>query len=168
MEGRDELLTIAELAIGIAGFSGVVAAFVQRDGLHTLDRNRFINLFVTSLSTLLLAFVPVFLEPIVTTPARLWQTASGAMIVALVLNFLISYRLVLTVAREYMGANERRTAQAILAFPAVTNPLVQLLNVTGLMWTPSFQAYLFGLLAYLYTAGFLFVYILLFRPRPAE
>lgn len=62
MEGADELLTIAELSIGIAGFSGVVAAFLQNGGLHPFDRSRFINLFSLSFSTLIPAFVPLLLE----------------------------------------------------------------------------------------------------------
>jgi hypothetical protein len=34
MEAREELLTIAEIAVGLAGFSGVVVAFLQRGGLR--------------------------------------------------------------------------------------------------------------------------------------
>ena len=50
-EGREELLTVAELAIGIAGFAGVIAAFLQRGGLHPVDRGRFVTLLSAAFGT---------------------------------------------------------------------------------------------------------------------
>ncbi len=44
MEASDELLTIAELAVGLAGFSGVVVAFTRQGELSLTDRYRFIGL----------------------------------------------------------------------------------------------------------------------------
>ena len=40
MTASDELLTLAELAIGLAGFAGVVAAFAYRGELAAIDRMR--------------------------------------------------------------------------------------------------------------------------------
>ena len=58
MEASEELLTIAELAIGLAGFSGVVVAFNRGGGLRPTDSFRFIALFCSALSVLVVAFVP--------------------------------------------------------------------------------------------------------------
>ena len=58
MEASDELLTIAELAIGLAGFSGVVIAFAHQGGLRAVDRFFFIALISIAGTAALLAFVP--------------------------------------------------------------------------------------------------------------
>jgi hypothetical protein len=58
MEASNELLVVAELAIGLAGFSGVVVAFRRNGGLRAPERFLFIALFTSSLSAGFLAFVP--------------------------------------------------------------------------------------------------------------
>ena len=55
MEGVDALPTIAEMAIGLAGFSAVVAAFTIRGELSQTDRSRFLLLFTTAFVAALLA-----------------------------------------------------------------------------------------------------------------
>ena len=80
MEASDELLTIAELAIGIAGFSGIIAAFLQGGGLHPFDRFRFVNLFITVFAALVLAFLPLLLDGFISPEEKLWRISSGAMI----------------------------------------------------------------------------------------
>ncbi len=58
MEASDELLTIAELAVGLAGFSGVVVVFRGQGGLRLVDRFRFLSVLSQALTVLVLAFVP--------------------------------------------------------------------------------------------------------------
>jgi hypothetical protein len=58
MEGSDELLTIAELAVGLAGIAGLVVAFTRDGRLLPTDRYRFILLFSLALFAAALAFVP--------------------------------------------------------------------------------------------------------------
>lgn len=86
MEVREELLPIAEIAIGIAGFTGVIAAFLQRGGLHRVDRVRFVNLFVAAFITLLLAYVPIVVSHLVADAARIWTYSSAVMVVVWFLN----------------------------------------------------------------------------------
>ena len=58
MEATNELLTIAELAIGLVGFSGVVVAFTRGDALRKADWFYFIALVSSAAITALLAFIP--------------------------------------------------------------------------------------------------------------
>jgi hypothetical protein len=74
MERRDELLTIAD-------FSGVVAAFLQPGGLHRVDRVRFVTLFTTAFSTLVLTFVPLVPGFAGLTGTRLWSGSSLVMVI---------------------------------------------------------------------------------------
>lgn len=161
MEVREELLNIAEIAIGIAGFSGVVAAFLQRGGLHEVDRVRFINLFSTAFSTLVLAYVPIVVSHLVDEPDRIWSLSSGVMVVAWLSATTLAYLLVFPTIREHVYG---KLPFFLLAIPSTTNLIVQILNLGGWLWDPGFLAYLLGLFIYLYAAGLMFVYVILYRP----
>ncbi len=50
--------------------------------------------------------------------------------------------------------------------PFTVNALVQAANLSGWPLAPGFAAYEFGLLAFLWTSGMLFVTIVLIRPTP--
>ena len=49
----EALLTVAELAIAVAGFSVVISVFIARGQLTQIDRSRFIWLFTTAFVTAL-------------------------------------------------------------------------------------------------------------------
>ena len=80
MEAADELLTISALAIALAGFSGVVAAFGHRNGLGRDQRFFFIALVTVVLSTVILAFVPFLLYSGGVMGSAIWKNASAVMI----------------------------------------------------------------------------------------
>ncbi len=82
MELRDELLTVAELAVGIAGFSAIVAAFFRGRRLSNVDIERFRGLLVVAGSAVALAFIPSLLESSGFSGSTLWRVASGLMIAA--------------------------------------------------------------------------------------
>jgi hypothetical protein len=54
---EDALFTIAEMAIGVAGFSAIVAAFTGQGPLTATDRRRFVWLYAAALP-----FVSIVLE----------------------------------------------------------------------------------------------------------
>lgn len=168
MEHREELLTIAEITVGIAGFSGVVAAFLQRGGLHEVDRRRFVNLFLTAFTALALAFVPIALSQLVDDPDRLWRLSSATMIGAWILGTMVGYFAVFPAIRAHVYFDT--SVFSLLMIPSVLNLALQLANAGGWLWRPGFLAYLCGLFIYLYAAGMMFVFIVLYRPRlvPSE
>ncbi len=163
MDARDELLTIAEIAIALAGFAGVVAVFIQRDGgQHPADRIRFLGVFSIAFLAVLLAFWPVALTHAGLESTRLWRIASLGMAAMWFLNVApMPY-----VMRELRRHIEVRTFSLVLLWlPAFANLAIQLLNVAGWLWSPGFVAYLVGLLVYIYSSGILFVYAVVFRPE---
>lgn len=76
MEAADELLTLAELAIGLAGFSGVVVAFAHQGELTPLDRWRFAGLLSLSMGAAVAAFVPSIFHHLGFSGAPLWRASS--------------------------------------------------------------------------------------------
>ena len=162
MEVRDELLTIGEIAIGIAGFSGVIAAFLQHGGLHPVDRVRFVNLFTAAFSTLFLAFVPIAISHLTAESDRLWISSSLVMTLVWLFNLAVSARAIPQI-RRHLSVNPT-LPRALVGVPAIMNLGVQILNAGGWLWEPGFLAYLFGLFVYIYSAGLMFVFVILYRP----
>ncbi len=62
MQASDELLTIAELAIALAGFSGVVVAFAHQGKLTAIDRTRFTLLLSLAMGAAVVSFAPSLLH----------------------------------------------------------------------------------------------------------
>lgn len=79
MEPNDVLLTVAELAVAFAGFSGIVAALGPRHegGLFPEDRVRLRVLIGSSLSTAAFAFLPLLLWEVAASPASVWSISSA-------------------------------------------------------------------------------------------
>lgn len=71
---EDALLGIAEIAIGLAGFSGLVAAFGQRPG-HAWkgeEKARIVFLIILSFGIIVSAILPFALSGISDSPALIW------------------------------------------------------------------------------------------------
>ena len=162
MDGRDELLTIAEIAVGLAGFSGVIAAFTRRGDLSAADRLRFVSLFVTAFAALVLAFVPIALAYGGFQAENLWRLSSLIMVFTS-LTGIVFYPFGLRTVRKEIETHSVLTPLFLLV-PALINLVVQLVNAGAWIWQPNFVPYLIGMLIYLYAAGLVFVFIVLFRP----
>ena len=160
MEHQEELLNIAEISIAIAGFSGLMAAFLQRGGLEKLDRVRFVNLFVTAFSTLVLAYVPIVVADL---SVAIWSYSSLAMIGIWLFSVGIGIVYVVPAIKDH-GEAAGMAPGALIWIPSFANVLVQFLNVTGWFWESGFLAYLFGLFVYLYAACLMFVFVVIYRP----
>jgi hypothetical protein len=75
---EDLLVGLGETAAVFAGFSSIVAALGVRSvaELRPIDRFRFSNLLVVSVSACLMAFLPLVLGGFAFTPASTWALAS--------------------------------------------------------------------------------------------
>jgi hypothetical protein len=167
LDVREELLTIAEIAIGIAGFAGVVAAFLYHEDSREVDRVRFITLFSMAFSTIVLSYVPIVVFHLGYAGESLWARASGVMVAAWFFNSAFALRILPRLA-EVEPYYDMRWTRTIMIVPSLSNLAVQILNAGGWLWTPGFLGYLFGLFAYLYAAAMMFVYIVLYRPGPSS
>jgi hypothetical protein len=164
MSASDELLTIAELAIGLAGFSGVVVAFAYRGQLEAIDRMRFIALFSTAISTAIFAFLPFVFARGGFSEATTWRCSSALLLTwSIVLGIPIGSRL--RRAALDRGAAARRALIFALWGLAILNMLLQLLNAIGSPSTPGPLPYVGGLLILIVFAAVFFAFLVLFRPK---
>ena len=158
------LLTVAELAVAVAGFSVVISVFITRGRLTQIDRSRFIWLFTTALITALLAFLPIILNQAGLSGEILWQSASSIMIAVWFMSFIPWVVLTLRKRRARLNAPIGYGEPFSLVIPASFNLGIQIANTGGWFWAPSSAYYLFGTLVWLYAAALVFVAIFLHRP----
>jgi hypothetical protein len=74
MAPEDALFSIAEISIGLAGFSGMVAAFVQHEGQRWRPEQkiRIVLLIALSFGMIVAALLPATLSGLSTSPAVVW------------------------------------------------------------------------------------------------
>ncbi len=99
MAYENALSTLAEVAIAIAGFSGIVAVFGRRSSGHwsPAERDRLIGLLVMSFTALLFCVVPFVLLSIPVSESTCWRSLS----LLLAISRIGSIRVVL---RNALGA----------------------------------------------------------------
>ena len=164
MDAADSLSTIAAAGLGIAGFSGVMTAFMKRPGrLTSVESYRIAVLLGVSFGTMFLAMVPMVLDRFDIGEPELWGCASGAMLVysAIAMTlFVLSTRETLRQAPEIFNL----WLFAGIAIGHVANMGIQLLNA----WRPEPSTasgiYVAGLMWYLVHAVVQFSRMLFIQP----
>ncbi len=163
MEGSDELLTIAELGVGLAGMAGLVVAFTHHGRLRPTDRYRFMALFSGALFVAALAFVPFGFHHAGKIGPALWRASSGVMAVVWVLDlwwFGIRLRPDFSAEPDLPGS-----FYVALLGPAAISLLLQIANFIGWPTVPGVLPYLFGLLLWLAVSALLFATLILYRAQ---
>lgn len=80
----DTMQTLAEIAVGLVGFSGMVAVFIRRTGGEgEIAAFRVANLLSLGFTALFLALVPIGLAMSGLDGPELWQAASGTQAAAI-------------------------------------------------------------------------------------
>jgi len=151
VEHRDTLLTIAEIAVALAGFASLVSVIGGRQNdtsrviaslrLRTMLELAFRNAFFALLPLPFLQFAPS--DPIV------WRISSGLYIAITIGYFLLRLR-----ERESAGESWLSVSTRILFSITI---LAGLANVFGLGGSNAFSLYLANLLLGLCVAGLFFV-----------
>ncbi len=155
MTGEGTLWVVAEIAIGFAGFTGVVAVF-GKQSWGALNRYRFTALWATSLSTMLFALFPFLLVHGGLTEAEVWRYSSGAL--ALLVTVVNAVELPRTWKLRSRMPRVDKVALLALTF-------VLLGAIGGLAWnagspTPTVAPYLAALMYLLLVATTMFVRLL--------
>lgn len=158
MEGSDFLLTCAEVAVALAGFSALVVALGRRgaDDLAVQYRGLVGSLIERSLVAVFLSFLPILLFGLGVSPRLLWFASSGA---------LAAY----IVSLAWRSARLRKrdpTLEALVAGPAwgvlfglgVLVLLLQLVHAVGLGIHQSVWWYLVGLTWLLVSVAYVFYF----------
>ena len=165
MAVEDALFTIAEMAIGVAGFSAIVGAFTGSQALTVSDRRRFVWLFTNAFVAALLAFVPVLLADAFHSDSELWRYSSASMAGVWV---FVAGAWIYGEARQQSpdGGQAKGFWQGPIAWvPSFLNFLLQVANALGWFWEPSAAPYIGGALVWLYAAALPFVSMVLERPE---
>lgn len=80
----EELLGIAQIAVGMAGFAGVAAAILLERSFQRDDQLRFLSLFFSTIAVVLLSFLPLLLgHSGMAGEAVWWWASAGFLAVAL-------------------------------------------------------------------------------------
>jgi hypothetical protein len=85
------LFTLAEVAITLAGFSGLVAAFRSQDHWEPTDKARLLNILVLCFVVVLCAMLPTFTSTYFQEPKTPWRLSCllyGLVQLAIIVRFL--------------------------------------------------------------------------------
>lgn len=87
LEHQEYLSLVAELAVAMAGFTGIVAVFQSR-GVNPVDLNMvgFITMLRASLSALLLSLLPYVLYSLTDAAGLTWRLANLAIVLVMGVN----------------------------------------------------------------------------------
>jgi len=97
MTPQDALFSIAEIGIGLAGFSGLVAAFLQPSGhkWRPEQKTRIVFLIVLSFGMIVCSLAPYALAGIGNSPALVWgvpMVAFSSLGIGLVIYWMMASR----------------------------------------------------------------------------
>ncbi len=163
MDAASAVLTIAELALTLAGFAGVVVAFSQRDGLVAIDRWRFAGVLFLGVGTATIAFVPSLLLQFGVEGSTSWRYSSVVLFAA-VLAFFVFFLLRVQKVSRGQGARPPRTALHTVFALTLLNIALQLSNAVGWPMPSGSGFFVLGLLLALIVAAFGFSFAVLYRP----
>jgi hypothetical protein len=130
------LETIAQIAIGLTGFTGVVVSFAaQPDRWTPVDRARLQLMLASSIGVLFLALLPLALIALGLAPTLVWRLASAALLI-------VSLAITASFVRRAhgLGLKDRREFAPSIYLPLVAgtlaNLVVQAFNLAGSLAHP--------------------------------
>jgi hypothetical protein len=168
----ESLLTIAQLALGLAGFSGVILVFSgSPDAMHPLDRLRMRMLLAMSLGAMILSILPFGIALLGAEGDTLWRICSGALVVTLApiaTLFFLDYR---NIGRAHpselaAGAMGGGAAAVVAAVGGAAMSLLALAHTLGALRGHGRAVFFFFVFWLLSMSAFLFTSLIFVRPRP--
>jgi len=161
MEPETILTSVIEVAIGIAGFSGIVAALSQKGSTISEEGHLYLRVLLTaSFLCIFFSFLPMLLIAAGIDKKLVWVLPSGLWVGAFILVFI--YRVI---ELSKTGANFVRRPVVLLT--AVCGLSAVGLCVTNVLILESDWPYLVAMVLVLFAAAFSFVallYELLLQP----
>jgi hypothetical protein len=161
LDGADTLHSLAEIAIGLAGFSAIVVIFKRRDRGTWLPEHadRFHGMVVHSMVAALFAFLPEGVAAFTDDPAAIWGLSSALLGAQALAHTALVLGLATTQPLQKVWVGAAGAAVVVL----------QGLNALGLAgFDREPGAYVIGVLWHLATAGFLFVMLIWVRDEDIE
>ena len=154
MEDADLLLTVAEIAVAFAGFSGLVTILGQRSSRvpHQLVEHTLRAMILTSLLAVSFSLFPFLPYRLGASPDVTWRISAGAFAVALVIYVYHTASRRVALARSGVAGVMSGGIRfgAILAISAIFALFAVASGIAGMGF------YLFALFVVLYVSGSLF------------
>ena len=164
MTGSEILLTLAQLSLGLAGFTGVVLAFRQQgvEAWPEHEQVRFRYMLELAAYSILFELLPFLLHHLGLPESGIWTTCSALLALWFVSRIVLTMRISPTIMSRlnrtwfltYQGGS------ALFALLAVVNAL-------ALLGPPGFGLYLAGLGWMLFYSASLYVRLVL-TPLPSQ
>lgn len=151
MPEHDSLSTIAEVAVGLAGFSGI--AFALQRNPPSYYAFRAVLIVTLAIVTIALALLPIALSQAGMQPGAIWRLGSGA---SAAVTFVV---LPVFMAHRRRAPVEQRISAVFIptALVTVVNGVAQLLNSIAVLLPGSFSVFYVGLVWYLVLCGIMFI-----------
>jgi hypothetical protein len=131
MEAEGILTTLAEVAIAIAGFSGIVVAFQNRAvDWSEMDKLRFSALLQLSFGCVFFSLVPIVLYLMNPSEPFVWRWSSGLWLVYIACT--AAYRVPQLPRVSAPGSDTSKAALGFLFSVSCTSVLLQVANVVWL------------------------------------
>lgn len=151
MEQGETLLTIAEIAVALAGFASIVSVIAQRieEGSRVADSHRLRLMLEVALRNAGFAVLPLPLLPVASSDPLVWRIASGLYLAVALVHGGIRLKTQRTIGPRWFT----HSAQFFLAATSIAC----LANILGLGGAHAFSLYLVSLLFGLSVSGLAFL-----------
>jgi hypothetical protein len=160
MDRAEALLSIAEIALGLAGFGGIFMALGSRGAARDpADTYRLVLLLGTALSTLVISLFPVAFQA-VEMPDRIVWCASSALTTILLASLVVFAERWRRRYPDEIRAGELPLAAAAVRAVALLTLASQIANAAGLFGARAFGVFFFGLVFLVAFGGYLFARML--------
>ncbi len=160
MEGSDALAVLAEVAIGLAGFSGMVVAIRRREPAHSWETFRAVVLLVTAFWALMLALLPFAIHAFGVGGPNLWRLSSAVG----VLSGALSVPILRSMPTDFPSSPYFREATAVFATITVVALGAHLANAFAIGSVGTFALFYTGVLLYIVSGAIQFLLVLVVRP----
>lgn len=165
----DTLLTIAELAVGLIGVSGIVVVFMSRDGIDPVDRMRFVLLLTNGMVVAVAAFIPIWIAYFVESVQTIWRLSSAC-------GFALALPISALVARHQNSLPTWKSSRAKVASLFRYGPwalagvgfLLPTLNILAWPFAPNQAFYEAALIATLIQVSLFFAELAIYPSRIRE
>ena len=154
---QDGLSTVAEVAVGLAGFSGIALALTSNPPHYFLAR--VLSILAIAIITIFLALMPTALASAGWRPETMWRIGSGLLAAGIAaVGFLVT-----RARRRSLPEEHIPLLYYFINVMVGANLICQVLNC-GLVWSGSFAIFYSGLVSNLVYCATLFLGLVVFRP----
>lgn len=160
MDPFDALVLIAELSLGIAGFSGVVVALGSLPGSWPrVDRLRLAALLTTSLGAMFIALFSLLLVMLDIDVGVVWRISSLVLALLLTVVMIAIVPGAWSITRETAGLTSPYAIGVFIptVVLVIATALAGLANAAGMFGADAFGVYFGGLVVLLLISGIQFV-----------